>query len=287
MSSFHLRHIGPSSSDQQQMLNILGFSNLDEMVQHIVPKNIRSQHTFEKLSSPQTETQWLSHIKSLLSKNKPYQSLIGMGFYGTVTPPVIQRNILESPAWYTAYTPYQPEISQGRLESLLNFQTMITDLTGLEISNASMLDEGSSAAEAMSMAFNLQKKGHEATSFVVDPGLHPHVIDVLKTRAEPLGLKMILTSAMEYSYSEKVFAVFVSYPTTEGLIENYEELSQRVHAHHSLLIADVDLLSLTLLKPPGEWGADIVVGNTQRFGVPMGYGGPHAAFLATKDEYKR
>jgi glycine dehydrogenase len=287
MSPFLKRHIGPNPSETKDMLTTLGFSNLEEMANHIIPKNIRTRHSFEQIGPGLSEAQWLEKIKKTLSQNQSFQSLIGMGFYGTFTPPVIQRNILENPAWYTAYTPYQPEISQGRLEALLNFQTMVTDLTGMEISNASLLDEGSAAAEAMSMAFNLQKKGKESVTFVVDSDVHPHVIEVLKTRSEPLGLKMILTSAADYDFSENIFAVFVSYPNTEGRVSDYSDLTQKAHSHSAFLIADVDLLSLTLITPPGEWGADIVIGNTQRFGVPMGYGGPHAAFLATKDEYKR
>ncbi len=282
---FTSRHIGPNEQEIQTMLQELGFSTLEEMVGHVIPKNIRSSHSFEKLGHGQSEYSLLQKFKQTLGKNKILKSLIGMGFHDTITPTVIQRNIFENPVWYTAYTPYQPEISQGRLEALLNFQTMIKDLTGMEIANSSLLDEGTAAAEAMVMAHNLVK--NKATAFVASPHLHPHVLAVLKTRSEPLGLEMIVQEPEQNDYSKAIFAAIVAYPTTEGNLNDYRQLSAKLQDHGALLVADVDLLALTLLTPPGEWGADIVIGNSQRFGIPLGNGGPHAAFMATKDTYKR
>jgi glycine dehydrogenase len=281
---FSARHIGPNDSEILSMLKELGFSELEELANHVIPKAIRSTHRFEKLGPGVSEFQILQNLKKTMAKNKVFKSYIGAGYHDTITPTVIQRNILENPVWYTAYTPYQPEISQGRLEALLNFQTMIIDLTGMEIANASLLDEGTAAAEAMAMAHSLAK--NKANAFVASPRLHPHVLAVLKTRSAPLGLEMIVQEP-GLTFDQPIFAAFVSYPTTDGSVEDYSVLAQKLHDHGALLVADVDLLSLTLLTPPGEWGADIVVGNSQRFGVPLGNGGPHAAFMATKDSYKR
>lgn len=287
-SEFHSRHIGPNDQEQQEMLKELGFTNLEEMVQHVIPKNIRTQHKFEALGHGVSEYQLLEDLRKTLSQNKVYKSYIGMGFHDCITPTVILRNVLENPVWYTAYTPYQPEISQGRMEALLNFQTMICDMTGMEISNASLLDEGTAAAEAMAMAHNLSK--NKATAFVVSPKMHPHVIEVMQTRAAPLGLEMILSEPTEYDYSKPVFALFVQYPNTEGQILNhsdYATMTKTAHDKGAFVVASVDLMAMALLTPPGEWGADIAIGNSQRFGVPLGNGGPHAAFLATKDSHKR
>ena len=284
-SEFSQRHIGPRPSDEKQMLAELGFSNLEEMAAKVIPKNIRSAHDFPKLGAGLSEHQTLLLLKKMMSKNQIFKSFIGMGYHDTITPTVIQRNILENPVWYTAYTPYQPEIAQGRLEALLNFQTMVTDLTGMEISNASLLDEGTAAAEAMAMAHSLAK--NKSNCFLVSPGLHPHVIEVLQTRAEPLGLKMIIQEPAQFNFAEPVFAVFISYPSTTGQAVIEQNLAASVHEKGGLLVVDADLLALTLLTPPGEWGADIVIGNSQRFGVPLGNGGPHAAFMATKDAHKR
>ncbi len=283
-SEFQSRHIGPRDKDIQSMLKELGFDNLEEMATKVIPKNIRSANV-PKIGSGISEYEMLAQLKAMVSKNKIYRSYIGMGYHDTITPTVILRNILENPVWYTAYTPYQPEIAQGRLEALLNFQTMVTDLTGMEISNASLLDEGTAAAEAMAMAHNLCKNKSE--TFVASPKLHPHVLEVLKTRSEALGLKMVVQNPTEYDFANPVFAAIVAYPDTEGFTVDFQKLTQTVHDKGAFMIADVDLMSLALLTPPGEWGADMVVGNTQRFGVPLGYGGPHAAFLATKDAHKR
>lgn len=283
---FAARHIGPRDADISAMLKELGFANLEEMASKVIPKNIRTQKGFDHVGSGVSENDLLHRLKAMVSKNKNYRSLLGLGYANTITPTVIQRNILENPVWYTAYTPYQAEIAQGRLEALLNFQTMIIDLTGLEIANASLLDEGTAAAEAMVMAHSLCKKSN-VNSFVVSPKLHPQVIEVLQTRAEPLGFEMIMMDPRQFDFSKEVFAAFVAYPDTEGGIEDFAEMTEKAHAKGALVVATSDLLALTLLTPPGEWGADIVVGNSQRFGVPLGFGGPHAAFLATKDSHKR
>lgn len=284
-NEFIRRHIGPSIDDKKAMLKSLGFNDSDELISKVVPKSILTKEPMA-VGPGISEHDILTQLKKTMSENKVFESLIGLGFHDTITPSVILRNVFENPVWYTAYTPYQPEISQGRLQSLLNFQTMICDLTAMEISNSSLLDEGTAAAEAMAMAHAVSKK-QTATSFLVHPDMHPHVIEVLKTRSEPLGLKMIVTDPMTYNFSEDVFAAFFQYPCTNGKVENYKSIAQKLHDHGALVVVSVDLLALTLLTPPGEWGADMVVGNSQRFGVPLGYGGPHAAFLATKDAYKR
>jgi len=282
---FTARHIGPSLEDQQLMLKELGFSHIEEMMTKVVPKSIYNTSKMN-IGDGISEFEILNQLKSTLSENKIYTSLIGMGFHDTITPSPILRNVFENPVWYTAYTPYQPEISQGRLESLLNFQTMIADLTGMEISNASLLDEGTAAAEAVVMAHSVSKK-KDVNAFLVHPSTHPHVIEVLKTRSEPLGLELIIQNPETYDFKKEIFAALFQYPNTDGSVENYKTITAKLHDHGALVIASVDLLAMTLLTPPGEWGADMVVGNSQRFGVPLGFGGPHAAFLATKDAFKR
>jgi len=284
-NDFQRRHVGPSETEKQAMLKELGFSTSDEMMSKVVPKTIFNKEKMN-VGDGISEYEILAQLKKTMSQNKVFQTLIGMGFYDTVTPSVILRNVFENPVWYTAYTPYQPEISQGRLQSLLNFQTMITDLTGMEISNASLLDEGTAAAEAIAMAHAVSKK-QNVNTFVVHPEMHPHVIEVLRTRAEPLGMKMIVQDPMTFDFKEEIFAAIFQYPTTTGKIENYKEITEKLHNHGAFAVVSADLLALTLLTPPGEWGADMVVGNSQRFGVPLGFGGPHAAFLATKDAFKR
>jgi len=284
-NEFQRRHIGPSETEKQEMLKALGFSNVDEMMSKVVPKTIFNSEKMA-IGDGIAENEILAQLKKTMSQNKVFQTLIGMGFHDTITPSVIARNVFENPVWYTAYTPYQPEISQGRLQSLLNFQTMISDLTGMEISNASLLDEGTAAAEAMAMALSVSKK-KDVNAFLVHPEMHPHVIEVLKTRSAPLGLEMIIQDPMTFDFKKEVFAALFQYPTTTGKIENYRDITAKLHDHGALVIASVDLLALTLIAAPGEWGADIVVGNSQRFGVPLGFGGPHAAYLATKDAYKR
>ena len=283
-NEFTGRHIGPSVDEQNQMLKELGFQNMEEMITKVVPKSIYNPAKMN-VGDGISEFEILNQLKKIVSENKVFTSLIGMGFHDTITPSPILRNVFENPVWYTAYTPYQPEISQGRLESLLNFQTMIADLTGMQISNASLLDEGTAAAEALVMAHSVCKKS-DVNAFLVHPAMHPHVIEVLQTRSEPLGLEMIICEPSKYDFKKDVFAALFQYPTTEGTIEDYKAITQKLHDHGALVIASVDLLALTVLTPPGEWGADIVVGNSQRFGVPMGFGGPHAAFFATKEDRK-
>ncbi len=284
-NDFQRRHVGPAESDKQSMLKELGFTHTDELMSKVVPKSIFNKEKMN-IGDGISEYEILAQLKKTMSQNKVFQSLIGMGYHDTITPSVILRNVFENPVWYTAYTPYQPEISQGRLQSLLNFQTMIADLTGMEISNASLLDEGTAAAEAMAMAYSVSKK-QDVNAFVVHPDMHPHVIEVLKTRAEPLGLEMIIQDPAKFDFSKEIFAALFQYPASSGTIEDYSAITKKLHEHGALVIASVDLLAMTLLTPPGEWGADIVVGNSQRFGVPLGFGGPHAAYLATKDAYKR
>ena len=283
-AEFHARHIGPNNHDLNAMLAVVGATSLDELVAKIVPANIL-KHGDLALPAPRTEQDVLADLARIAAKNKVYKSFIGQGYYGTHTPGVILRNILENPAWYTAYTPYQPEISQGRLEALLNFQTMVCDLTGMEISNASLLDEATAAAEAMTLAKRSAKS--KSNTIIVAGDCHPQTIALIKTRAEPLGLDVKVGFAPKLMEDHDYFGVVVQYPSTVGQIHDMAPYAKLAHDNGALFIACADLLALTLLKPPGEWGADIVVGTSQRFGVPFGFGGPHAAFLACKDAFKR
>lgn len=285
--TFPRRHNSATPEDQTKMAEFCGFDKLDSLIDATVPKSIRIHDMkFSKFDEGLTESQMIEHMQSLASQNKIFKSYIGMGYYDTYVPPVILRNIMENPAWYTQYTPYQAEISQGRLESLLNFQTVVTDLTGLPMSNASLLDEGTAAAEAMAMCNNIQK-GKKKT-FTIASNCHPQTIDVCKTRADGFEIKVVISDLMDIDYSSgDVCGVLVQYPGTEGEVLDYGEFIKKAHANGVKVVMASDLLALTVLKPPGELGADIVVGSAQRFGVPMGYGGPHAAFLATSQEYKR
>ena len=277
------RHIGPSPAEMSDMLKMVGAPNLNALIDETLPESIRQKEPLD-FGKPMSERELLYHMRVTASKNKVMNSLIGQGYYGTVTPPVIQRNILENPAWYTAYTPYQPEISQGRLEALLNFQTMISDLTGLEIANASLLDEATACAEAMTMAQRVAKS--KATAFFVDENCHPQNIAVMRTRAKPLGIQVIVGDP-DYLDPTAVFGAIFQYPGTHGHIRDFTNEMSALHAEKAVGIVSADPLALTLLKDPGAMGADIAVGSTQRFGVPEGYGGPHAAYMATKDAYKR
>ena len=292
--SFVQRHIGPSPDEVQQMLEVLGISTLDALIDQTIPQAIRRSRSLNgatpktdslQLPPAQSEYAALSRLKAIASKNQVFRSLIGMGYSDCITPPVIQRNILENPGWYTAYTPYQPEIAQGRLEALLNFQTMIIDLTGLEIANASLLDEATAAAEAMTMSYSLCKT--KANAFFVSSACHPQTIEVLQTRARPLGIKIIVGAHQSFDFEQAIFGAILQYPATDGTIYDYRSFVEKAHAAGALVTVAADPLSLTLLTPPGEFGADIAVGSTQRFGIPLGYGGPHAAYFATKEEYKR
>lgn len=284
LSNFTQRHIGPNPDDVKQMLDILGLSNLDDLIDKTVPQAIRFHQTLN-LPAAQSEYAALAKLKQIADKNQVYRSFIGMGYYDCITPTVIQRNILENPGWYTAYTPYQPEIAQGRLEALLNFQTMIIDLTGLEIANASLLDEGTAAAEAMSMSYGVCK--NKSHNYFVSSECHPQTIDVLQTRAKPLGINIIIGDHQTFDFTETIFGAILQYPATDGTIYDYCDFITKSHAQGALVTVAADPLSLLLLTPPGELGADIAVGSTQRFGIPLGFGGPHAAYFATKEEYKR
>ena len=282
---FAPRHIGPTPAEVSEMLSTLGYDSLDALIDATVPERIRFR---SRLSIPaaRTEAETLALLRCIAARNKLFRSYIGMGFSDCVTPPVIQRNVIESPAWYTAYTPYQAEIAQGRLEALLNFQTMVGDLTGLPIANASLLDESTAAAEAMGLAHALAGKAGKEVFLVADD-CHPQTISVVQTRAAARGLTVHVLPYDKFEFGPQVFGALVQYPATDGAIRDYSSVCDDAHAHDALVTVAADLLSLVLLSPPGEWGADIVVGNTQRFGVPLGYGGPHAGFLATRDEYKR
>ena len=277
------RHIGPSPQEMQKMLGLLGCDTLDALIDDTLPKSIRQSQPLD-FGKAKSERELLHHMRLTASKNKVLSSLIGQGYYGTVTPPVIQRNILENPAWYTAYTPYQPEISQGRLEALLNFQTMVTDLTGLEIANASLLDEATACAEAMTMAQRVAKS--KVKAFFVDENCHPQNIAVMQTRAKPLGIEVIV-DAPERMVADQVFGAIFQYPGTYGHVHDFTQPIADLHAAKAIGIICADPLALTLLKEPGAMDADIAVGSTQRFGVPVGYGGPHAAYIASKEAYKR
>ncbi len=277
------RHIGPSPSEMHDMLGILKCDTLDNLISETLPKSIRQTDALN-FGKPLSERELLYKMRVTAAKNTVLTSLIGQGYYGTVTPPVIQRNILENPAWYTAYTPYQAEISQGRLEALLNFQTMISDLTGLDIANASLLDEATACAEAMTMAQRIAKS--KSKIFFVDENCHPQNIAVMQTRAKPLGIKIVVDTP-ENLQANDVFGAIFQYPGTNGMVRDFSENISMLHTAKAIGIICADPLALTLLKDPGAMGADIAVGNTQRFGVPVGYGGPHAAYMAAKDPYKR
>ncbi|HST02768.1 MAG TPA: aminomethyl-transferring glycine dehydrogenase [Usitatibacter sp.] len=281
--AFERRHIGPDEAEQRAMLEALGFASRAEMIDAVVPAAIRRRAPMG-IGEPRTEGEALGELRRIAEKNKLFKTYIGQGYYENYTPGVISRNVFQNPAWYTAYTPYQPEISQGRLEALVNFQTMVTDLTGLSIANASMLDEASAAAEAMTLCQRSVKSSSRA--FAVADDVLPQTIDVVRTRAEPLGIEVRVVPAGDLA-SQGAFAVLVQYPGADGEVRDFSAMAASVHAAGGLVIAAADILALALLKPPGEWGADVAIGNTQRFGVPMGFGGPHAAYMATRDELKR
>jgi len=280
---FVRRHIGPNAAEAGEMLAQTGFKNLDELMAAAVPENIRLRRPLQ-LPAARTEHEALVELKEIASQNQVFRSYIGMGYYGCITPAVIQRNVLENPGWYTQYTPYQAEISQGRLEALLNFQTMVTDLTALDIANASLLDEATACAEAMTMSHRLKD---DRNVFFVSETCHPQNIEVVQTRAKALGIEIVVGNPESFQFTNKVFGALVQYPDTFGAIHDYSAFAEKAHAAGALITVATDLLALTLIQPPGEFGADIAVGSAQRFGVPLGYGGPHAAFFATRDEFKR
>ena len=282
---FITRHIGTSEKDQKKMLKIVGYKSLDELIKNTVPEKILFKDQLQ-IGEPNSEYEALRKLKAISKKNQIYSNFIGMGYYGTYTPNVIIRNILENPGWYTSYTPYQAEVAQGRLEMLLNFQQMIIDFTGMDIANASLLDEGTAAAEAMGLCNRLDKKNSNLV--FVSNNCHPQTIDVIQTRAEPMGLKVFVSDENELDkISDNLLCGIIQYPGTLGDIKDPSESISKIHKKNGKVILACDLLALAQLKTPAELGADIAIGSSQRFGIPMGYGGPHAAFFATKDEYKR
>ncbi|MEP6681902.1 MAG: aminomethyl-transferring glycine dehydrogenase [Parafilimonas sp.] len=288
-SEFTGRHIGPDETETQEMLKMIGEKSVDDLIDKTVPSSIRMKHELD-LPAAMSEYEYLQHIKNISLKNKLFKSYIGQGYYDTITPSVILRNVFENPGWYTQYTPYQAEISQGRLESLLNFQTMVSDLTGLPIANASLLDEATAAAEAMTMFFNASNRDHdhiERAKFFIDNEIFPQTKSVLITRAKPIGIKLVFGDYKTASIDKSFFGAIVQYPNDKGSIEDYREFIHEVHSNSAFVVMATDLLALTLLTSPGELNADCAVGSAQRFGVPLGYGGPHAAFFAAKDEFKR
>jgi glycine dehydrogenase len=290
-SEFAKRHIAPDQTETNEMLATIGVESLDELINKTIPEAIRlSSPSLGGVGEAISEFEFLSELKTIANKNKVFKSYIGQGYYDTITPSVILRNLFENPGWYTQYTPYQAEIAQGRLESLLNFQTMVSDLTALPIANASLLDEGTAAAEAMAMLFNHNNKDHDhiaAGKFFVDEKIFEQTKDILITRAKPVGIELIFGDYKTAELDEKYFGAIVQYPNSEGNIEDYRTFIEKVHSVNAQVVMATDLLALTLLTPPGELGADVAIGSSQRFGVPMGFGGPHAAFFSTKDEFKR
>ncbi|RFC31318.1 MAG: glycine dehydrogenase [Candidatus Nitrotoga sp. MKT] len=283
------RHNGPRKNDVKAMLDTIGAGSVDELIDQTIPAAIRLKKPLNLLSG-MTEYQYHKHLRGVAAKNKIFKTYIGLGYYNTIIPPVIQRNVLENPGWYTAYTPYQAEISQGRLEALLNFQTMIMDLTGMEIANASLLDESTAAAEAMAMLFNNRTPEaiqNGANKFFVSNECYPQTIDLLKTRSTPMGIELVIGDFKIGALDSSIYGALLQYPTADGKVHDYADFVKRAKANGTTIAVAADILSLVLLPPPGEWGADVVVGSTQRFGVPMGYGGPHAAYFACREEYKR
>src|SRR5213595_2641295 len=283
LNSFARRHIGPNQEEIDAMLGSVGLENLNALIEAAIPKNIRLNRQLD-LPEAKSESEALTELRAIAKKNRVTRSFIGAGYYDCITPPVIQRNILENPGWYTAYTPYQAELAQGRLEALLNFQTLIVDLTELDIANASLLDEATAAAEAMSLCHAVVPNRN---TFFVAHDCHPQTIAVVQTRAKPLGIEIKIGDHSNFKFDETIFGTLVQYPATDGAIYDYSDFVRRAHDAGALVAVAADILALTLLKPPGEFGADVAVGNTQRFGVPLGFGGPHAAYFATRDGFKR
>src|SRR5467141_2567548 len=284
---FQERHIGPSAEDQAAMLGTLGYDSLDAFIDAVVPADIRLREPL-RIPEARSEQEALETLRQLAAQNQVFRSYLGMGYHDCFTPTVIQRNVLENPGWYTAYTPYQAEIAQGRLEALLNFQTMVSDLTRLEIANAPLLDDSTAAAEAIHLTEAVSSQQGEQV-YLVDAGCHPQTIAVVQTRAEARGVKIVVGDPATFTFGGGVIGALLQYPATDGAIRDYRALCKAAHdaTPKALVTVATDLLALTLLAPPGAWGADIAVGNSQRFGVPLGYGGPHAAFFATRDEFKR
>ncbi|KAA3596706.1 MAG: glycine dehydrogenase (aminomethyl-transferring), partial [Calditrichaeota bacterium] len=286
-NNFQRRHIGINPIELQEMLQVIKADSLDTLIDETIPSQIRKKDSL-RINEALSEHEYLKHIKEISNKNEVFRSYIGLGYHNSIIPGVILRNIFENPGWYTQYTPYQAEISQGRLEALLNFQTMVSDLTGMEIANASLLDEGTAAAEAMTMFDRLRsRKAKNANKFYVSEKCFPQTIDILQTRAEPVGIKIIVCDHNEFIFDDTVIGALLQYPAEDGNIIDYSKVIENAHENEAYIVVAADILSLAILKPPGEFGADVVVGNSQRFGVPLGFGGPHAAFFATKSEFIR
>ena len=281
--NFSRRHIGPNNNDIDKMLSYLGFDSIEALISATIPDDIQFNEVLS-IGEALSEYDFLNTIKKIGEKNLAVKTYIGTGYYGTITPPVILRNILENPGWYTAYTPYQAEISQGRLEALLNFQTMVTDMTGLDISNASLLDEATAAAEAMVLMYR-SLRGRN--TFLVSDQCHPQTIDVLKTRSNPIGIDLRVMPTEKFKFTEETFGCLIQCPTSDGKVFSYKALSKAAHDAGAFIAVATDLLSLALIAEPGSYDADIAIGSSQRFGVPLGFGGPHAAFLAAKETFKR
>ena len=288
-NSFQRRHIGPDENEQKQMLDVIGIKSLDQLIKETIPEDIRLQKSLD-LEDPMSEYEYLNHIEELSKKNKIFKSYIGLGYHEAIVPSVIKRNILENPGWYTAYTPYQAEISQGRLEALLNYQTMVCDLTGMELANASLLDESSAAAEAMALLFDVRERSQKkagVNKFFVSEEVLPQTLSVLKTRAIPIGVNLVVGNHEEFDFSDEYYGAIVQYPGKHGQVYDYTNFIGKANANNIKVAVAADILSLVKLKAPAEFGADVVVGTTQRFGIPLGYGGPHAGYFATKSAYKR
>jgi glycine dehydrogenase len=288
-NEFAGRHIGPGERETSGMLRTIGVRSLDELIERTIPASIRSKKPLN-IPGPLSEHQYLTSLRQVAALNKVYKSYIGQGYYDSIVPGVILRNVFENPGWYTQYTPYQAEISQGRLESLLNFQTMVSDLTGLPLANASLLDEGTAAAEAMTMFFNLKNKDHDHVTtpkFFVDSNIFDQTRDLLLTRAQPIGIQLVTGEFRQAELDDSYFGAIVQYPGSDGAVYDYRSFIAQAHSAGAYVVMATDLLALTLLTPPGELGADVAIGSSQRFGVPMGFGGPHAAFFTAKDDFKR
>jgi glycine dehydrogenase len=288
-NEFAQRHIGPDEKEMAEMLKEIGLGSIEELIDKTIPRAIQMQNPLE-IGEPMSEFEYLSELKKIAAKNKVFKSYIGQGYYDTIVPNVILRNLFQNPGWYTQYTPYQAEISQGRLEGLLNFQTMVSDLTALPIANASLLDEGTSAAEAMAMILNHKNRDHEhltSSKFFVDAKIFSQTKDVLMTRAKPIGVELVFGNFNSIQFDDSFFGGIIQYPNSEGSIEDYRDFINAAHEARAKVVMATDLMALTLITSPGELGADVAIGSSQRFGVPLGYGGPHAAFFATKDEFKR
>lgn len=287
-NEFTHRHIGSNEAETRQMLDVTGVKTMEELIEKAVPASIRDSKPL-RITEPLSEAEYLQHIHEIASENLVFKNYIGQGYYETITPAVILRNVFENPGWYTQYTPYQAEISQGRLESLLNFQTIVSDLTGLPLANASLLDEATAAAEAMIMFFNQKNRDHEhvgVPKFFVDHAVFKQTMDVLVTRAEPLGIEIVKGDYGKAQIDESYFGAMVQYPNAEGNIPDYRSFIKNVQSAGGFVAMATDLLALTLITPPGELGADVAIGSSQRFGVPIGFGGPHAAFFAAREDFK-